>query len=177
MQPQWLSMNVTSNTHVRSSSGSSKLSHSWVVPSFTCRSATGQLRPELAGGEEALPELVHHHPFVGCVKAVAGQADAEKENGRFQNAAERLFGPAASLAGEQRLLAPHAGDGPAKGADRRVVDRCQGGRDPWAFGPDRVVDAVGDALTQPGLERLRHRGGLLVGDEAERDLHVALGGH
>src|SRR5437868_13997818 len=109
MQPQWLSMNVTSKTHVRSSPGSSKLTHSWVVPSFTCRSATGQLRPELAGGEEALPELVHHHPFVRCVKPVAGQADAEEQDRRVEDAAERLFGTAAPFASEQRVFVPHAG--------------------------------------------------------------------
>src|SRR3954453_13863112 len=97
MQPQWLSMNVTSNTQVRSSPGSSKLTHSW-VPSLACRSATGQLHPELAGSEEAFPELVHHHPFVGCVKAVAGQADAEEENRCFEDAAQRLFGPPAAFA-------------------------------------------------------------------------------
>src|SRR5947209_17361395 len=143
MQPQWLSMNVTSKTHVRSSSGSSKLTHSW-APWAACRSATGQLRPELTGGEKSLPELIHHHPFVGCVKTIAGQADAEEQDGRLQDPSERLFRPAPTFAREQGVLAPHASDGPSQGADRRVVDRCQGGRHARALGPNGDVDAVGD---------------------------------
>src|SRR4051794_4760107 len=99
MQPQWLSMKVTSKTHVRSSSGSSKLTHS-CMPSFVWTSATRQLPPQLARGQEALPELVHHHPFVGCVKSIAGQADAEKENGGVEHPAQRFLGSAAALACE-----------------------------------------------------------------------------
>src|SRR3954463_5060310 len=176
MQPQWLSMNVTSKTHVRSSSGSSKLTHSWVVPSFTCRSATGQLRPELAGGEEALPELVHHHPFVGCVNAVAGQADAEKENRRVEDAAECLLGSAPPFASEQWVFAPHAGDGPAERADGRVVDGRQRGGDPWALAVDGNVDSVRHAGREPGVEGVGHLRRILIGDQSEGDLDVALGG-
>src|ERR1043165_9729392 len=113
MHPQWLSMNVTSKTHVRSSPGSSKLTHSW-APSLACRSATGQLHPELAGGEESLPELVHHHPFVGCVKAVAGKADAEEQHRCLEDPPEGFFGAAPAFAGEQRVLAPHPADGAAE---------------------------------------------------------------
>src|SRR5438067_13764367 len=121
MQPQWLSMNVTSNTHVRSSPGSSKLIHSW-APSVACSSAMCQLPPQLAGGQEALPELIHHHPFVGCVETVAREAHAEEQDRRFEDAAQRLFGPASTFAREQRLSAPHPGDGPPQGADGRVAD-------------------------------------------------------
>src|SRR5438874_5794047 len=130
MQPQWLSMNVTSKTHVRSSPGSSKLTHSWVVPSFTCRSATGQLPPELAGGQKALPELVHHHPFVGCVQTVAGQADAEEQHGGAEDAAEGLIRTAPTFACEQRVLPPDAGDRPVQRLDRRVARGRQRGGDP-----------------------------------------------
>src|SRR3954471_12168682 len=143
MHPQWESMNVTSKTHVRSSSGSSKLTHSW-VPSRACRSATGQLHPELAGGEESLPELVHHHPFVGCVETVAGQADTEEQYGRLKDATQRFFRPAPAFTGEQGILTPHAGDGPAQGLEGGVVDRREGRGDAWALGPDRVLDPLGD---------------------------------
>src|SRR5438874_13620971 len=137
-------MNVTSKTHVRSSSGSSKLTHSW-APSLACRSATGELHPKLAGGEDSLPELVHHHPFVGCVKAVAGETDAEEQHGRLEHPAQGFFGATPALACEQRVLVPHPGDGPPQGADRWVVDGREGGGDARAFGPDRVLDALGDA--------------------------------
>src|SRR4051794_19393571 len=161
-------MNVTSKTHVRSSSGSSKLTHSW-APSVACRSATSQLRPELAGGEEALPELVHHHPFVGCMKAVAGEPDAKKENRRLEDAAEGFLWAASTLAREQRVFAPHPADGSAEGTDRRAVDRREGGRHARALGPHDDVDALGDARRQPGLEGLGDLGWFLVGHETERD--------
>jgi diguanylate cyclase (GGDEF)-like protein len=51
-----------------------------------------ELVPELPGGQQPLPELVHHHPLVGGVEPVAGQADAEEEDGRLEDASERFLG-------------------------------------------------------------------------------------
>src|SRR5947208_12395512 len=119
MQPQWLSMKVTSKTHVRSSSGSSKLTHSWAW-SMLRRSATGQLPPQLAGGQQALPELVHHHPFVRCVESIPRKPYAEEQHRRVEHPAQRFLGTASTFAREQGVLAPYPGDGPAQGADGRV---------------------------------------------------------
>src|SRR5205085_1217048 len=91
MQPQWLSMKVTSKTQVRFSSGSSNEIHSWAwsrLCPFLC-SATRQLSPQLARRQQAVPELVHHHPFVGSVEAVTGKAHAEEEYGRVKHPAQR----------------------------------------------------------------------------------------
>src|SRR5579864_5432361 len=96
MQSQLLSRNVTSKTQVRSSSGSGKLTHSCapgggvtggaagagdVMFDFALPMVCAQLVPELTGGQQATPELIHDHPLVGCVVPVAGEADAEKEQG------------------------------------------------------------------------------------------------
>src|SRR3982751_3591389 len=98
MHDQLLNRNVTSKTQVRSSSGSSKLIHSWAPSGASPAAAAAAVAPaapvvrpapatssdtrptdsfrgaeldqQLAGGQQSLPELRHHHPFVGCVVAV-----------------------------------------------------------------------------------------------------------
>src|SRR5438105_14482199 len=111
MQVQLLSRNVTSKTQRRCSCGSSNDTHSWassgscpfalplVVALTAVRRAieAPHLSPQLAGGEQALPELVHHHAFVRCVDVVVGQADAEEQHGRLEHPGERLLRPAATL--------------------------------------------------------------------------------
>src|SRR4051812_33881356 len=106
MHVQLLARNVTSKTHVRSSSGSSKLTHSWADcgPSVTVEPP--RLVQQLARGQQALPELFHVHLLVGGVDAVVGQADAEEQHGRVEDAAQRFFGTAAAFPGEQRRRVP-----------------------------------------------------------------------
>src|SRR6478672_2797371 len=99
---------VTSNTHVRSSSGSSNDTHSRVEFSGlrflpTRRKLVrhrAELAPQLARGEEPLPELAHHHALVGRVDAIAGEPHTEEENRRVEHAPERFLRSAAALARE-----------------------------------------------------------------------------
>src|SRR4051794_37255674 len=99
MHVQLLARNVTSNTHVRSSSGSSKETSS-CADSGPSGTDVAQLVQQLAGGEEPLPELFHVHLLVGRVDAVVGQADAEEQHGCVQDATESLLGAAAPFSGE-----------------------------------------------------------------------------
>jgi diguanylate cyclase (GGDEF)-like protein len=50
--------------------------HAMYEAKRAARPLTNQLVPELAGGEQALPELVHDHALVGGVEPVAGEPDA-----------------------------------------------------------------------------------------------------
>src|SRR2546423_1063247 len=109
MHSQLLSRNVTSKTHVRSSSASSNETHSWVL-SATRTSSTRdmahlhrlrQLWPQFPRGQQTFPELVHHHALVGRVDPVVGQTDAEEEHRRVEHPAQCLLGTAPALAGEQ----------------------------------------------------------------------------
>src|SRR5215471_8389673 len=138
MHVQLLARNVTSNTHVRSSSGSSKLTHSWAVvyPSggpelrLAIQALEGaQLVQELACGQQALPELVHVHLLVGGVGAVVGQGDPEVQHRRVEHAAQRLFGSAPALPREQRGHVPHPFDGALQRSHCGVVDGREGGGD------------------------------------------------
>src|SRR3954467_520107 len=101
MQVHALARKVTSKTHVRSSSSSSKLNHSWAVagdggmplplvaitgirlplplPTAKCLAEPAQLDHQLARGQQTFPELAHHHAFVRRVVSVVGQGDAEVE--------------------------------------------------------------------------------------------------
>src|SRR5437867_12550685 len=117
MHVQLLSRNVTSKTQRRCSCGSSNEIHSWA--SSRSRPLAGpfavafvresvrraieapDLSPQLAGGEQALPELVHHHALVGCVNPVVGQADSEEQHGRSEYPAQRLLRPAPTFAREE----------------------------------------------------------------------------
>src|SRR5438445_1916832 len=141
MQVQLLSRKVTSKTQRRCSCGSSNEIHSWassgsrplavpLVPALiSVRRAIeiSHLAPELAGGEQALPELVHHHPLVGCVDAVVRQADTEEQHGRVEHPRQRLLRPTATFARKEGRLAPYPLDGPAERAHRRMVDRGEAG--------------------------------------------------
>jgi diguanylate cyclase (GGDEF)-like protein len=60
---------------------------------YRAKRSRSELVPELAGGEQPLPELVHDHALVGGVEAVAGEADAEEEDRGVEDAPERLLGP------------------------------------------------------------------------------------
>ena len=60
---------------------------------YRAKRSRRELVPELAGGEQPLPELVHDHALVGGVEAVAGEADAEEEDRGVEDAPERLLGP------------------------------------------------------------------------------------
>src|SRR3954451_20119363 len=123
MHVQLLARKVTSNTHVRSSSSSSKLNHSWAVSGSPLSLATAgplrsqlpQLVQQLARGEQALPELVHVHLFVGGVYAVVAQADPEKQHGRAEYPAQCFLGAAAAFPCEQRGDAPDPLDRGAQG--------------------------------------------------------------
>ena len=59
---------------------------------YSAKRSRRELVPELAGGEQALPELVHDHPLVGGVQAVAGEADAEEQDRSGEDAPERFLG-------------------------------------------------------------------------------------
>src|SRR4051794_11447211 len=124
MQVHGLARKVRSKTQVRSSSMSSKLNHSWAdsgdggrfLPfSLAASSATddrlatevAELVQQLTGGQQAFPELAHHHPLVGGVVAVVGQRDAEVQHRGGQHPAQRLLRAAAAFPGEQRRHAPH----------------------------------------------------------------------
>src|SRR4051812_6345576 len=105
---------VTSKTHVRYSSGSSKLTHSCVVSGVRVISSTAdsgsseaaELGQQLARSQQAFPELLHHHALVGCVVAVVGQRDAEVQHGGVEHAPECFLGSAAPFAREQGWPAP-----------------------------------------------------------------------
>src|SRR6516162_6765778 len=131
MQCQPERRNVTSNSQVRSSSGSSNDTHSWAsagAPRARVDAAdrrvllalamkVPELGQELARREEALPELAHQHALIGRVVAVVRQRDAEKENRSAEDPAESFFWPAAPLSGEERGGTPDPLNGPGQGGD------------------------------------------------------------
>src|SRR3989442_4685358 len=143
MHVQLLSRNVTSKTQRRCSWGSSNEIHSWassgsrplalplVVPLVVAFISVRRtidppdLAPELAGGEQALPELVHHHSLVRCVDAVVRQADAEEQHGSPEHPCQRLLRPAATFAREEGWLAPYPLERPAQRAHGGMVDRSE----------------------------------------------------
>src|SRR5439155_13059135 len=164
MQVQLLSRNVTSKTQRRCSCGSSNEIHSWassrsrplalpfavacVRESVRRAIDPPDLSPQLAGGEQALPELVHHHSLVRRVNAVVRQADAEEKHGCAEHPPERLLRPASTFAREEGWLVPYPLERAAQRAHQRMVDGREAGRD-TALVAQFELDAVGHPRAEP----------------------------